>query len=260
MKKLLCLLFLISTLLLTACSLEPEEKSIDVLKAAQDRGKFIVGVSKESKPFGFVNENGDLDGFDIDIAKRIAKSVFGNENAIEFVPTNGYDSISMVSAGKVDFLIATMTITPQRQLTINFSEPYYTAGQAILVKENSDINTIKDLNKKKVIIKLNSTSEKTPKKYAPAAILIGYKTRTQCYDAFKNGQADALISDDALLRGFTSENKGYKILSQRLTVEPYGIAVKNSQEAEAMKSQINKVLQQMKADGSYKELVQKWNI
>ena len=261
MKKIFLLLILISVFIFTGCSLEPEEeKEIDVLKNAQERGKFIVGVSYESKPFGFLNEKNELDGFDIDIAKKIAKTILGDENAIEYVKTNGYDSISMVSAGKVDFLIASTTITPQRQITISFSNPYYTTGQVILVKKDSNIRTIKDLNKKRVIVKLNSTAEKTPRKLAPAARLLGFKTRQECYEAFKQGQADAMISDEALLKGFISENKDYKILPQKLSIEPYGIAMKNSNESITLKSQINNILNQMETDGSMKELKRKWNI
>lgn len=260
MKKILFLFLSLSILILSGCTLEPEEKTVDVLKNAQERGKFMVGVSGESKPFGFIDEDGNYAGYDIDIAKRIARTILGNEKAIEFVETRSFNALSMVSSGKVDFLIAATTITPQRQITVSFSEPYYTAGQAILVKENSKISTIKDLNRRKVIVRLNSTSEHTPKKFAPAAILIGFKTRKECFAAFKNNEAEAMISDDALLKNFVLENPGYKLLPQRLSVEPYGIAVKNTDEAKGIKDAINSVLSQMKSDGSLNELKQKWNI
>lgn len=262
MKKIFFLITLIltSVFVFSACNLEPEEKFEDVLQAAKDRGMFIVGVSSDSEPFGFLNSENKYDGYDVDIAKKIALSVFGKEDAIEFVDIPNGKSISAVSSSKVDFLIDAMTITPQRQITIAFSEPYYTTGQAIMVKQNSPIHTVKDLNRRKVIVLLNTTSEHTPRKLAPAAILLGFKTREECFRAFKNNEADAMISDEALLKSFVKKNSGFKILPQKLSVEPYGIAVKNTDEAKALKETINGVLRQMKSDGSLEELQRKWNL
>lgn len=261
MKKFFAVLILLLIFVVSGCSLEPKtEQSQDILKAAQTRGKFIVGVTLDAKPFGFKNSAGQPDGFDIDIAKRIAKELLGSEKAIEFVEINSYDSILTVATGKVDFLIAATTITPQRQILVNFSEPYFTSNQAILVPNNSKIEKIKDLNNRKVIVKLNSTSEKTPKKYAPTAILIGYKTRLEAFQAFKNGKGDAIISDNTLLHGFLMDNKGYKILPFKLSVEPYGIAMQNTPEAKDLKSNIDAVISQMKADGTISKLKTKWKV
>ena len=116
------------------------------------------------------------------------------------------------------------------------------------------------MNNKKVIVLLNTTSEHTPKKFAPAAVLIGFKTREECFNALKKNEGEAMISDEALLKSFVSENPEYKILPQKLSVEPSGIAVKNTDEGRALKKEIDTVLKQMKADGSLDELKQKWNL
>lgn len=262
MKKLLCLIFLTALFILTGCALEPEEeKEIDVLQAAKERGYFIVGVSQDSKPFGYIDaKTGKPVGFEVDIAKRLALAQFGDENKIQFVKSSGFESIAMVSEGKVDFVISVMTITPQRMMTVDFSEPYYTTGQTIVVKNNSPIKTVKDLNDRRVMVRLTSTAEKTPKKYAPASILIGYRTRQECYDAFVKGEADAMVSDDALLKGFLMDYKGYKILPQKLSVEYYGIAFKSTPEASSLKRFINSELVQMRSDKTFEKLKKKWNV
>ncbi len=107
---------------------------------------------------------------------------------------------------------------------------------------------------------MNSTAEKTPKKYAPAAILIGFKSHQLAFEAFKKGDGDAIISDDSLLKGFVIDNPTYKILPSKLSIEPYGIVMKNGQEASALRSQINTVLQQMRTDGTLDKLKQKWKV
>lgn len=262
MKKFLCLLFLTSLFLLTGCALEPKEtQEQDILKMAKERGYFIVGVSEDSKPFGYIDpKTGKPTGFEVDIAKRLAKAEFGDENKVQFVKSSGFQSIAMVSEGKVDFVISVMTITPQRMMTVDFSDPYYTTGQTIVVKNNSPIKTVKDLNDRKVMVRLTSTAEKTPKKYAPASILIGYKSRQECYDAFARGEAEAMVSDDALLKGFLMDYKGYKILPQKLSVEYYGIAFKATPEASSLKRFINSELVQMRTDKTFEKLKKKWNV
>lgn len=262
MKKLLCFIFLTSLFLLTGCALEPkEEKDVDILQAAKERGYFIVGVSQDSKPFGFIDpKTGKPAGFEIDIAKRLALAQFGDENKVQFVKSGGFESIALVSEGKVDFVISVMTITPQRLMTVDFSDPYYATGQTIVVKNNSPIKTVKDLNDRRVMVRLTSTAEKTPKKFAPAAILIGYKSRQECFDAFAKGEAEAMVSDDALLKGFLMDYKGYKILPQKLSVEYYGIAFKSTPEASSLKRFINSELVQMRSDKTFEKLKKKWNV
>ncbi len=262
MKKIFCLLVFIAVIIFSGCSLEPkEEQAKDILQVAKERGYFIVAVSDDTKPFGYIDtKTGKSIGFEIDIAKKLALAQFGSEDKIQFIKSSGFEAIAMVSEGKVDFALSAITITPQRLMTIDFSTPYYLTGQAIIVKENSPIKTVKDLNKRKVLVRLTSTAEKTPKKFAPAAILVGYKTRQECYEAFTNGQAEAMISDESLLKGFLMDYKGYKILPQKLSEEYYGIAFKTTPEASGLKQFINSELEQMHIDKTLEKLKKKWNV
>lgn len=261
MKKIFCLLLLVSILVLTGCDSKKDKKSLDRLEAIKEKGRFTIGVSYDAKPFGFLDKNGEPIGFDIDIAKNIAKYILGDEKAIDFVETKGYNSTSLVASGEVDFLIAATTITPQRQLTVAFSEPYYTTGQAVLVPNNSKIVRPKDLNHKNVIVQINSTAERTPKKVAPYVMLMRYKSHKTAFEEFKSGKGDAIISDEALLKGFLMDNpSSYKILPFKLSIEPYGIVIQNSQEASSLRMAINSVLEQMKSDGTLNKLRTKWDI
>lgn len=260
MKKILCLLFLVSIFIFTGCTSKSDKKNLDRLETIREKGRLTVGVSYDSKPFGFLDKNGKLVGFEVDIAKNIAKFILGDENAIDFVETNSCRSISLVSSGKIDFIIAATTITPQRQLIVVFSEPYYTTGQAVLVPQNSKIVRPKDLNHKNVIVQLNSTAEMTPKKVAPCVILMRYKSHESAFNDFKNGKGDAIISDEALLKGFIMDNPEYKILPFKLSIEQYGIVLQNSQEAASLKLTVNNALEQMKVDGTLNKLKTKWGI
>lgn len=258
MKKLLSLIILSALFLLTGCIEETEKKS-DILENAKARGKFLVGVSSDSKPFCYLDSNDKFVGLEIDIAKRIAQNLLGDENAVHFVDTRASDFISKINKNEIDFSLAAITITPQRQMVVDFSDPYFTAGQAIVVKKGSKIRKVKDMNKKKIIVTLGTTSEKIPKKYAPAAILLGFRNNNLAFEALMNGQGDAIVSDDTFLKGFISDHPNYEILPFRLTVEQYGISLKNTEEAATLKAGINNTLREMRTDGTLEELKKKWH-
>ena len=162
MRKILCLLLLFCVILFTGCDKKPVKTSLDTIV---ERDLLIVGVSSNSKPFGFKSKaSGSYEGFDIDVAMYIAKDIIGNDRKIKFVEVYPNTRIEAVTSGEVDMVIATMTVTPQRQYLVDFTTPYYLAGQTALVKEDSDINTFADLKRKTTIVVLGTTAEKKQKK------------------------------------------------------------------------------------------------
>ena len=235
-----------------------KKENTDALDTIIQRDKIIVGVKFDTKPFGYINEKQELVGYDIDLAKYIAKSILGSENKVEFRQVTPSNRILAINSGEVDMVIATMTITPQRKAIINFSQPYYIAGQAILVPKNSTINSISDLNGKKVIIIFGSTSEKNLRLMAPNASIIGFKTYTSGYSALKQGRADAITSDDSILLGFAMADESVKLLPKRYTKEPYGIGFKNDLNSLKLEERVNAILNDMQNNGELKKLKAKW--
>jgi len=257
MKKFL-FLSLSLIIFLTGCSFQSNQPQLDKLEQIKQRGKLIVGVKFDSKPFGFVDENNQVQGFDIDVAKEIARNLLGDSNAIEFKQVTSSNRIFMLTSDAVDIVIATMTINPKRLEVVDFSQPYYVAGQAIMIPENSDIRGIKDLNNKKVIIVLGSTSEKNIRMMAPDAVIQGFRTYNDAFSALKAGRGNALTTDDSILYGFLDTDKTFKILPQRYTKEPYGIAIKKGTETETLRMTIDEILYNMEKKGTFKQIKNKW--
>lgn len=255
-KNLLSIIVLCLVLLTSGCT--NKDTSSDTLDKILKRGKIIVGVKYDTKPFGYINAKHELAGYDVDLAKYIAKSILGKENDIEFKQVTSSNRIFALNSGKVDIIIATMTITDQRKTVVDFSLPYYMAGQAILVPKNSKINSISDLNGKKVIIILGSTAENNLKIIAPNSDILGFKTYTEGYKALKNGRADAMFSDDAILLGFVADDPSIKLLPQRYTNEPYSIAFRKGAESTRLINKINFILEYMKKSGELQKLGNKW--
>lgn len=254
-KALICFIMLGLTVFAGCKNIKKEN---DQLTAIKERGRLIVGVKYDSKPFGYVDEKGKLQGYDIELAHLIAKQLLGNEKKVSFKQVNQHNRISRLNSGEVDMLIATMTVTPQRNNIVKFSVPYYTTGQAVMVRKTSSIRSIGELNDKKVITVLNTTGEKNLRYFAPEAIVQGYRTYEDGFKALQNKQAEAMTADEALLVGFTLDNNAFKILPQRYTNEYYAIAFRKDSSSDSLKNDIDTILLSFRKDGTLKRLKHKW--
>lgn len=253
-KALLCLI-MASVFVLTGCAKKEDKK--DTLLEIKKRGELIVGVKYDSKPFGFV-ENGKLQGYDIDMAHLIAKRIFGNERLVRFVEVNAQNRISKLNSGEVDMLIATMSINPQRAEVIDFSLPYYYAGQALMIRKGTAIKSVGDLNGRRVIIVLGTTGEKNIRYLAPEVILQGYKTYQDGFDAFLNRKAEAMTTDDSILAGFVMDHPEFTILPQRYSQDAYGIAFRKGPENASLKAEVNAAIGELRRKGKLNHLKSIW--
>ena len=258
MKKLILPLLFFIIIFLTGCS---KKETISQVDKIIQRDILIVGVKTDSKPFGYINKNtGEIEGFDIDIAEYIAKDILGNERKIKYIPVTPATKIEAITSEEVDMVIATMSITPQRQFLIDFTTPYYIAGQTAIVKNDSNIHTFSDLRRKKIIVVLGTTAEQNLRRIIPTAKLIGYKNYEEAFNAFKNGEADAISSDNTILSGFLIDNKGFRILKNKISQEPYAIAIKRNEDDESLKKNLNIIINRMQKDGTLKALRKKWQL
>ncbi len=250
-----CLIILSGLFGCTSANREPK----DTLARIKFKNKIVVGIKNDSKPFGYV-ENNELKGFDVDIAKSISKSLLGDDKGelIDFVIVTPESRISDLNSGKVDIVIATMSISAKRNHIIDFTNPYFVAGQALMVKESSKINSIECLNTKKAGIILGTTGEKTIRQLAPNATVIAKKNYNEAFNLLKEDRVDAILADDSILYGFIIDNKGYKILPARYTKEFYAIALRQGDENKELKDTLNKILSHMQQSGKLNRIKEKW--
>jgi len=215
------------------------------------------GVKADTKLLGLVDvKDGQEKGFEIDLAKAITKKMYGKDAKAKFVTVTSQSRIPLLKNGNIDAIIATMTITPERQKTIDFSKSYFDAGQSILVKDGSPIKKVQDLNNKTIIGVVGSNSVQNVKKFAPKARVLQLPDYAQALTALKSGQGDALTTDNVILAGMAVKNPGYKLQGEAFTTEPYGIGINKGQTD--LKAAINKALGEVEADGTYNKLILKW--
>ena len=230
----------------------------DIYDDIMDRGYIKVGINTDSKPFGFYNEKGELCGYDADLARYIAQYFFNNRKKAVFVPVTTNNRLIKASTGEVDIVIATLTITPQRMQVIDFSIPYDSAGQSILVKTGSKVSSLGDLAGENVGVVWGTTAEKNMLNTAPSANIIGFKTYNDAYKALKNGQITALTSDDTILRRFSQEDKGVTLIPKRYSREPYGIGFKKGKGSDKLKHALDNAITDLKQKNVINRLHKQW--
>lgn len=257
MKKIvLALLFLC----LICCSCGKKSVINDDLTTITQRDRLIVGIRNDAPPFGFKDKNGFTVGYDADLARLIAKGILGDEKKVEFVPVTASNRIMKLNSGEVDCLIATMSITTQRQQFLNFSTPYYMAGQAILVRSSSKATSLRDFTGKKLIIVFGSTSEKNLRSNVPEVTVIGYKTYNDAYNALKNGKAGGIVADDTILLGFSTNDKSVKLLPKRYSKEPYAVVFRKDDASINFTNKVNYIVENLQSTGRLNRLQEKWKI
>jgi putative glutamine transport system substrate-binding protein len=258
----LALVSLMAVMILAACGSKEEqasgEEAKDALAQIKDRDKIVIGVKHDTRLFGLKNpSSGEVEGFDVDIAKQLAKEILGDESKVEFKEVTSKTRIPLLNNGDIDAIVATMTITEERKKEVEFTDVYFEAGQSLLVKKGSKIKSIKDLNKgTKVLAVKGSTSAINIREKAPETTVLEFENYAEAFTALKTKQGDALTTDDAILYGMADEDPSYELVGGTFTEEPYGIAVKkgNIELVDAL----NEALKKIRDSGKYDEIHNKW--
>ncbi len=273
MKKLFSLT-LVSMLMMTmmaGCGTKPAEQpgagggtpakpeaAASTIEAIKKRGKLVAGVKYDTKLFGLKDPGtGKVEGFDIDMAKRLAKSILGDETKVELKEVTSKTRIPMLQNGEIDIIIATMTINEERKQQVDFTDVYFKAGQSLLVKKGSAIQSIADLKKgSKVMAVKGSTSAVNIRAKAPEATVLEFDNYQDAFTALKAGQGDALTTDNAILLGMVKQDPNFQLAGGNFTDEPYGMAIKKG-DSEFV-AYVNKFLKDMNASGEYDKLYEQW--
>lgn len=231
------------------------------IKTAQ-AGKLIMGTNAAFPPFEYVTSKGlvgEYDGIDVAIAKKIAEDM-NVELVIEDMEFEGL--IASVQTGKVDLVIAGMTVKPERQEKVDFSDTYFTAEQSIVVaKDKTDITKADDLkNNKKVGVVLGYTGDSIVTETLQVAEnnILRVSRGIDAVQELKNGKLDAVVIDSATAQALASKND-LKIVKDEAVfkAEEYAIAVKKGNSG--LVQEVNKVLKEMKDSGEIDQLAQKYN-
>ena len=247
------------TCLLALCMVLPGVVMADTLDDIMERGKLRVGMEPGYMPFEMTNKKGEIVGFDVDMAKRMAKAM-GVE--LELVSTAWDGIIPALITKKFDIIMSGMTLTQERNMKISFASPYIVIGQSILIdkKLSGKVKSYKDLNDKKfkVASKLGTTGEQAVKRMIPNASYISFETEQEGVMDLLNGKVDAFVYDlpfNAI--AFAQKGQGkIELLDTPFTYEPLAMAV-NKGDADFL-NWLNNFMNQIRNDGTYDKIYAKW--
>ncbi|MET7277492.1 glutamate ABC transporter substrate-binding protein [Kribbella sp. NPDC005582] len=230
------------------------------MRKIQSNKRLIAGVSADSLHLGARNPiTGQIEGFDIDMIKAVAKAIFGDENKVELRVISSPQRIPVLQKNQVDIVARNMTINCARWEQIDFSAEYYRSGQRTLVPRDSTAKTTRDplLKGKTICAPAGSTSLDNLKDENPDIVPITADTDTGCLVLFQSGKAYGISGDDTVLAGDAAQDPYAKVLPEKaFSAEPYGLAMAKGH-PEFVRF-VNQVLEQMKADGRWMASYNKW--
>ncbi|MBU3106453.1 cysteine ABC transporter substrate-binding protein [Clostridium gasigenes] len=211
------------------CGNKSSEKSaIDIIK---ERGTIKVGVFSDKPPFGYVDANGENRGYDVFIAKKLAKDLLGDESKVEFVLVEAASRVEFLQSNKVDLILANFTVTPERREVVDFANPYMKVALGIVSQDGTKVTSIDQLKGQKVIVNKGTTADAYFTKNYPDIELVKFDHNTEAFEALKDNRGAALAHDNTLLFAWARENAGYTVgissLGEEDTIAP---AVKKGNE------------------------------
>ncbi len=242
MKKILALVMVaVLALAMVACG-ETAEKEV-----------LTMGTNAAFPPYEFVDENNNIVGIDAEIAAAVAEKL-GMELEIKDM---AFDSlITAVSTGSVDVVLAGMTVTPERAESVNFSDSYATGIQVVIVKEDSAITSIDDLEGKKIGVQTGTTGDIYCADDYGEENVARYDNGALAVAALHNDQVDCVVIDNEPAKAFVEANEGLKILDTEYITENYAAAI--AKENTELLEKFNTALAELKEEGKLDEIIGKY--
>jgi glutamate transport system substrate-binding protein len=238
-----------------ACGGDDEGDEFDSLadRVASEK-KLVVGIKYDQPGLGLKEADGSYSGFDVEMAKIVARELGVPEDGITFKETISANRESFIEQGQVDIVVATYSITDERKEKVAFAGPYFVAGQSLLVQsDNTDITGPESLNNNKKLCSVTGSTpaQKIKDEYAENVQLLEQPNYARCVEALLGGQVDAVTTDDIILAGFAAQNPGkLKVVGETFSEEKYGIGLKKDDKE--TRDKINDAIQKSFDDGSWK--------
>lgn len=244
-----CAVLAALTLLAAGCSNEPE----NALDRVKSKGEVSFAMSGGYPPFNFYNDKNELVGFDVDVAREVARRL-GVE--LRPVTTEWSGIIEGLRSGTYDGILGSMAITPERLKVVDFSVPYYYSGAQLLVRADADFTSTADLAGKAVGVVTGTTFEGDAKGLNAGEVRL-YKDDTQTLTELNSGVLDGVITDRVVGIGAMNSGKfAVKLLGTPLRSEDIGVAFRKDDGA--LTAAVNKILTAMHEDGTLSRFSDKW--
>jgi ABC-type amino acid transport substrate-binding protein len=229
----------------------------ETLEQVRARGKLIAGVPENDPPFGFMDEKGRLKGIDVDIAEALAKEILGQKAKVEFVKITAKKMLDLLKSGKIDILLAPLSVSEERKKEIDFSIPYFVSGHLFLVERGAQISKYQDLAGKKVAVIQGTIGKRILREIVPSAKAVQFRNNREALQALKKHQVDAVVQLDVFIFYMEERDKNLRVFDLK-PIDPYPIVLGVRKNDPGWRRFVDKTLLKMMATGEYHELLDKW--
>lgn len=185
-----------------------QARTLDEIKAD---GKIRIGVFSDKNPFGYVDANGEVQGYDVYFAKQIAKDLLGSEDAVEFVYVEAASRVEYLTSAKVDIILANFTVTDERSEQVDFALPYMKVALGVVSPDSGLITDVSQLKDKTLIVVKGTTAETFFAENYPEIKLLKFDEYQEAYDALADGRGDAFSTDNTEVLAWALQNKGFTV-------------------------------------------------
>ncbi|HUF90829.1 MAG TPA: transporter substrate-binding domain-containing protein [Candidatus Limnocylindria bacterium] len=235
----------------------------DTLEKIGKSGVLVIGTRTGSPPFAYVNNRNEWVGFSIDLVEQLVKpsveKAIGRSIKVEKKESTPPTRIPLLSSNAVDLIAGTMTDTPQRRESVDFTLTFFYTGAQFLVKKGSPVKSINDIAGKRIAAQQGSTNAKIIREKVPQAQLREFPDQPAAFQALIQGQVDAYTNDGIQLAGLKAKapnGADYEIVGDFYSEEPYGMAMRKGDAK--FKVAVDAGLRQGFESGKYFEIYDKW--
>lgn len=227
------------------------------IEKIEKRGRLIVGVDQAQYLLSFQDPvHSEQRGFEVDIAREIARDIFGDPKAVEFRYVDSSNRLLALQNGTVDIVIRSVSITRERQEQTLFSVPYLDTYTRLAVRRDSGITGPDDIGSRTICTTGNSVSIEEARRHAPDAPKLVARNWTDCLLALQQHQADAIIGDDRILAGIRAQDPFVEVLPDTMHHDHYGVAA--AREEEGIIKRVNATLARIRNDGTWQSIYSTW--
>ena len=208
MKKLVKVFALVLAFALLTVSSAFAASTARTLDEIKESGELVVGVFSDKKPFGYVDENGDYQGYDVYFARRLAEDL-GTE--LKLVSVDAPNRVEYLTSAKVDIILANFTVTPERAEVVDFALPYMKVALGVVSPDGALITDVAQLDGKTLIVSKGTTAETYFTENHPEVKLLKFDTYTEAFNALLDGRGDALSTDNTEVLAWALDNPGFTV-------------------------------------------------
>jgi polar amino acid transport system substrate-binding protein len=219
------------------------------------RKRWLIGVKCDFPPFGYINRQNQVAGYDADVARRFAELAFGRRNRVTITCVTSPSRIPVLQQKRVDIIISTLTWTSAREEIIDYSRPYYNATGRLLVPNNSAIRRLADLNGRDVTTTTTAIYATWIRNCFRGARLSTVTSPVAAVDNVKQGRADAFMFDDTFLLGVAANDSTLRMTNHKFLNIPYGIGIRKGETA--MKRWVDAAILAMKRRDEFLRILRK---